>query len=86
MLCYIKGASALGNSYFGFSRAPHILSDVKCRSYENYTSLLRCPHNTIDATIYCGDSAIASVICVGNTFTLYASFIYSHVFTYRRLY
>ena len=86
MLFYVKGASALRNSYFDFSQAPHILSDVKCRSSENYNSLLQCPHKATDATIYCGDSAVASVICVGNTFTLYGPFIYSRVFTYRRLY
>ena len=71
MLFYVKGASAIRNSYFGFNQAPHILSDVTCHSSENYNSLLQCPYKVTDAAIYCGDGAVASVICVGNAFALY---------------
>ena len=65
MFC-IKGATALLDSYFGHDRSPHILTNVGCYSYRSYNSLLQCSYNTLDATMYCGDSAVASVVCVGN--------------------
>ena len=63
----IKGATALRYSYFGHGQAPHILSYVECSSSGSYNSLLQCSYNALYATKYCGDSAVASVVCVGNT-------------------
>ena len=80
----MKGATALQYSYFGHDRSPHILSYVGCYSYRNYDSLLQCPYNTRDATIYCGDNAVASVVCVGNTLWILTFHICS--FTCRTLY
>ena len=64
---YIKGATALQNSYFGHNQSPHILNYVGCYSSGSYNSLLQCSHNVISAAINCGDGAVASVVCVGNT-------------------
>ena len=66
MFC-IKGATALQYSYFGHGQAPHILSYVRCYSYGSYNSLLQCSHNAASAAINCGDGAVASVVCAGNT-------------------
>ena len=66
---YIKGASALLDSYFGHDQSPHILTNVKCYSSDSYNSLLQCSHNVISVVINCGNSAIASVVCVGKNFT-----------------
>ena len=68
MFC-IKGATALLDSYFGHDQSPHILNNVECYSSESYNSLLQCSHNAVSAAINCGDSAIASVVCVGKNFT-----------------
>ena len=66
MFC-IKGATALLDSYFGHDQSPHILTNVGCSSYGSYNSLLQCSYNLASAVINCGDGAIASVVCVGNT-------------------
>ena len=66
MFC-IKGATALRYSYFGHGEGPHILTNVGCYSYGSYNSLLQCSHNAASAVINCGDSAVASVVCAGNT-------------------
>ena len=79
MFC-IKGATALWYSYFGHGQAPHILSGVRCSLYGSYSSLLQCSYNTLDATMYCGDSAVASVICVGKNIVFFFNLliVYSH--------
>ena len=64
---YIKGATALRYSYFGHNQSPHILNYVGCYSSGSYNSLLQCSHNVVSAAINCGDGAVASVVCVGNT-------------------
>ena len=63
----IKGATALRHSYFGHGEAPHILYYVECSSSGSYNSLLQCSYNTLGAAIHCGDGAVASVVCIGNT-------------------
>ena len=64
MFC-IKGATALQYSYFGHDQSPHFLNNVGCYSYGSYNSLLQCSHNVVSAAINCGDSAIASAVCIG---------------------
>ena len=66
MFC-VKGATALQYSYFGHGEAPHILNNVGCYSYGSYNSLLECYYNAVSAAINCGDGAVASVVCIGNT-------------------
>ena len=66
----IKGATALRYSYFGHDQAPHILSYVGCYSSGSYTSLLQCSHNSLHATINCGDGAVASAVCLGNELSI----------------
>ena len=65
MFC-IKGATALQYSYFGYGEAPQILTNVECYSSGSYNSLLQCSHNFASGPINCEDSAVASVVCVGN--------------------
>ena len=78
----IKGATALWYSYFGHGQAPHILYDVECSLSESYNSLIQCSYNALYATMYCGDSTVASVVCVGNTLCFILFFnlliVYSH--------
>ena len=69
-LC-IKGATALNNSYFGQGQASHVLTNVECSSDGNYNSLIQCSYNTLNGIKDCGDGAVASVICVGNTISIY---------------
>ena len=63
-------------SYFGHGHSPRVLSHVRCSSSGGYSSLLQCPYNTLDAAMCCGDDAVASVVCVGNT--LYFESSYFH--------
>ena len=68
---FIKGATALQNSYFGHDQSPHILNNVRCYSSGSYNSLLQCSHDLVSAAINCGDGAIASVICVGKNLLMF---------------
>ena len=72
---YIKGATALQYSYFGHGEAPHILNNVGCYSSGSYNSLLQCSHNFTSEPTNCGDGAVASVVCVGNTLYILFQFL-----------
>lgn len=57
------GSVSYQNSYFGNGPSPHIISDLTCSS--DYKSLLDCGYDFLDAALYCGDSGVAGIVCVG---------------------
>ena len=53
-------------SYFGNGRGPHIISTLYCTNDINEKSLLDCSwYSFTDAAQYCGDGAVAGVVCAG---------------------
>ena len=62
------GSTAYHYSYFGDGSGPHIISSLSCNS--NHKSLLDCSHSFTNAALYCGDGAVAGVICRGKKFKL----------------
>ena len=64
---FIKGSTALQYSYFGHDQSPLIFTNVQCSLNGNYNSLLQSSYFDFVATTNCGDSTVASVVCIGNT-------------------
>ena len=60
---YCVGPIPYRYSYFGNGPGPNIISNLYC--YTGVNSLLDCSYSLIDAARYCGDGAVAGVICEG---------------------
>lgn len=54
---------ALQHSYFGNGPSPHVISSITCSGSES--TLLDCSHDFVTAATSCGDSAVASAVCLG---------------------